>query len=64
MSYSIILFTNLFSIFFFLIIWTLKVFANFSKCYKFSKLLNFGNFIIFQIKKLQISSILQFNFKK
>ena len=35
---------------FFLITWTLKVFDNFSKFHKFSKLLNFGNFIIFQIK--------------
>ena len=52
MSYSIILFTNLFSILFFLITWTLKLFDNFSK---FSKLLNFENFMIFQIKKLKMS---------
>ena len=51
MSYSIILFTNLFSGIFFLITWTLKVFDNFYKFHKFSKLLNFGNLIIFQIKK-------------
>ena len=52
MTYSIILFTNLFSIiFFFYITWILKVFDNFSKSYKVSKLLNFGNFIIFQKKK-------------
>ena len=34
----------------FLITWTLKVFDNFFKFHKFSKLLNVGNFIIFQIK--------------
>ena len=46
---------DFFLIFFFLITWTLKVFDNFSKIHKFSKLLNFRNFIIFQIKNKQIS---------
>ena len=48
MNYSIILFTNLFFIIFFLITRTLKVFENF---FKFPKLLYFGNFIISQKKK-------------
>ena len=64
MSYSIILLTNLFIIIIFLITCTLKIFDNFSKFHKFSKLLNSGNLIIFQIKKLQVSSIFQFHFKK
>ena len=59
MSYSIILFSN--SIFHFLeIIWTLKIFINFSRCDKlifqmvesiffpFSKLLNFSKLLILE----------------
>ena len=52
MSYSIILFTNVFFIF-----------DHFTKFYKFSKLLDVGKFNIFQIKKL-ISLTLQFYCKK
>ena len=46
MCYSIIVFTI-----FLQITWTLKVFDNFSKFYTISQLLNFENFIVFQIKK-------------
>ena len=53
-----------FLLFFFQITWTLKVFDSFFKFHKFSKSLNFGNLIIFQIKKLKISQILQFHFKR
>ena len=49
MSYSIIIFMNLFCLLFFKITWTLKVFDNFFKFQKFSKLLNLGNFIIYQM---------------
>ena len=41
----------IFYYYYFLINWILKVFDNFSKFHKFSKLLNFGNYITFQIKK-------------
>ena len=41
----------IFYYYYFLIIWTLKIFDSFSKFYRFSKLLNFGNFLIFRIKK-------------
>ena len=50
--YSMILFTNSFSIIFFKLP-KHKVLDNFSKFEIFSKLLNSGNFIIFQIHKIK-----------
>ena len=56
MSYSIILFMNLLFIIIFLNYSNTQSIWSFFHIIKFSKLLNFENFIIFQIKKLhQIS---------